>query len=668
MEVESKENKNINKQNNNIKNNSNNKQNSNKNNNKQNINDKTQSINIDKEEHKNNEIISYKKDNKINEGNDNKKVEENNKNVSSNTKKKKKKKKQNNINKEMVSNNILNKDITKEEKIEDKIEDNKVEEDNKENITLDKENITLEQENTLIEENNIKEELTREIPVVKREEVAEYLKNKQTRNLTINDKYNYEDFEDNDLNINKKKNNILTIIISSILLLLIILSYLSMPKIKLIGDKEINLSYKDEYKEDGYIVKNIGKDYNKEVNINNNIEEHKVGEYQVEYSIKYLFFNIKKIRKVNIIDKDKPIIRVDNNPIKICPLDNLEEIEYYSYDEYDGDITSSVIVMEDKDYVTFKVKDSSLNEDILKVKLIRIDEDKPVINLKGDSIIYLYGNTKYQEPGYSAEDNCDGDITDKVVVSGEVLDDIGEYTINYTVVDSSNNKSVITRKVIRKNNSIPSNNGYIHNGEIYLTFDDGPSEDTTGYILDVLKEEGVKATFFVTCNGPDYLIKRMYDEGHTVALHTASHNYSYVYSSVDNYFNDLEKVRNRVKNITGYDSKIIRFPGGSSNTISRSYQYGIMSQLTNMVIEKGYRYYDWNVDADDAGHAYSSSQVYNNVVNHLSYNRANMVLMHDIKYQTKDAIRDIIRYGKNNGYTFKKIENDTYMIRHRVNN
>ena len=560
--------------------------------------------------------------------------------------------------------------MSKEEKIEDKIEDNKVEEDNKENITLDKENITLEQEDALIEESNIKDELTREIPVIKREEVAEYLKNKQTRNLTINDKYTYEDFEDNniDININKKKNNIITIIISSILLLLIILSYLSMPKIKLIGDKEINLSYKDEYKEDGYIVKNIGKDYNKEVNINNNIEEHKVGEYQVEYSIKYLFFNIKKIRKVNIIDKDMPIIRVDNNPIKICPLDNLEEIEYYSYDEYDGDITSNVIVMEDKDYVTFKVKDSSLNEDILKVKLIRIDEDKPVINLKGDSVIYLYGNTKYQELGYSAEDNCDGDITDKVVVSGEVLDDIGEYTINYTVVDSSNNKSVITRKVIRKNNSIPSNNGYINNGEIYLTFDDGPSEDTTGYILDVLKEEGVKATFFVTCNGPDYLIKRMYDEGHTVALHTASHNYSYVYSSVDNYFNDLEKVRNRVKNITGYDSKIIRFPGGSSNTISRSYQYGIMSQLTNMVIEKGYRYYDWNVDADDAGHAYSSSQVYNNVVNHLSYNRANMVLMHDIKYQTKDAIRDIIRYGKNNGYTFKKIENDTYIIRHGVNN
>ena len=665
MEVESKENKNINKQNNNIKNNSNNKQNSNKNNNKQNINDKTQSINIDKEEHKNNEIISDKKDNKINEGNDNKKVEENNKNVSSNTKKKKKKKKQNN-NKEIVNNNILNEDVSKEEKIEDKIE----EEDNKENIVLDKENITLEQEDALIEESNIKDELTREIPVIKREEVAEYLKNKQTRNLTINDKYNYEDFEDNniDININKKKNNIITIIIISILLLLIILSYLSIPKIKLIGDKEINLSYKDEYKEDGYIVKNIGKDYNKEVNINNNIKEHKVGEYQVEYSIKYLFFNIKKIRKVNIIDKDKPIIRVDNNPIKICPLDNLEEIEYYSYDEYDGDITSSVIVMEDKDYVTFKVKDSSLNEDILKVKLIRIDEDKPVINLKGDSVIYLYGNTKYQEPGYSAEDNCDGDITDKVVVSGEVLDDIGKYTINYTVVDSSNNKSVITRKVIRKNNSIPSNNGYINNGEIYLTFDDGPSEDTTGYILDVLKEEGVKATFFVTCNGPDYLIKRMYDEGHTVALHTASHNYSYVYSSVNNYFNDLEKVRNRVKNITGYDSKIIRFPGGSSNTISRSYQYGIMSQLTNMVIEKGYRYYDWNVDADDAGHAYSSSQVYNNVVNHLSYNRANMVLMHDIKYQTKDAIRDIIRYGKNNGYTFKKIENDTYMIRHGVNN
>ena len=156
--------------------------------------------------------------------------------------------------------------------------------------------------------------------------------------------------------------------------------------------------------------------------------------------------------------------------------------------------------------------------------------------------------------------------------------------------------------------------------------------------------------------------------GHTLALHICTHDYSYIYSSVDNYFNDLNRVRTRVKNITGYDAKIIRFPGGSSNIVSRRYTYGIMSTLTGMVLDKGYRYYDWNVDSNDAGGANTSNQVYNNVVNYLSYNRSNVVLMHDVKYQTRDALRDIIRYVKNNGYTFSKIDMDTYMVRHGVNN
>ena len=93
-----------------------------------------------------------------------------------------------------------------------------------------------------------------------------------------------------------------------------------------------------------------------------------------------------------------------------------------------------------------------------------------------------------------------------------------------------------------------------------------------------------------------------------------------------------------------------------------------MTELTNEVISRGYRYYDWNVDSNDAGSAHSSQEVYQNVVNNLSPYRANMVLMHDIKTTTKDAIRDIIRYGKNNGYTFKQIETNTYMVRHPVNN
>ena len=154
---------------------------------------------------------------------------------------------------------------------------------------------------------------------------------------------------------------------------------------------------------------------------------------------------------------------------------------------------------------------------------------------------------------------------------------------------------------------------------------------STGGTYKKLKEEGIKATFFVTNSGPDELIKREYDEGHAVGLHTASHNYSIVYNSVDSYFRDLGSVSDRVKRITGVESKIIRFPGGSSNTVSRRYVPGIMSTLTSEVINRGYRYYDWNLSSGDAvgGAPPSSNDIYNNVVSRLSKDRVNMVLMHD---------------------------------------
>ena len=191
-------------------------------------------------------------------------------------------------------------------------------------------------------------------------------------------------------------------------------------------------------------------------------------------------------------------------------------------------------------------------------------------------------------------------------------------------------------------------------------------------MLDILKEENVKATFFVTnkSNTLNYLIKREYDEGHTVGLHTASHDYKKIYSSSESYFNDLNIIENKVKNITGKDSKIIRFPGGSSNTISKKYQKGIMTYLTNEVINRGYIYFDWNISSGDAGGAKNSNDVYYNVTSKLSKDKTNIVLMHDFEnnYKTLNAIRDIIKYGKDNGYTFDVITKDTPQIVHHVNN
>lgn len=205
-------------------------------------------------------------------------------------------------------------------------------------------------------------------------------------------------------------------------------------------------------------------------------------------------------------------------------------------------------------------------------------------------------------------------------------------------------------------------------GIIYLTFDDGPSEYTST-LLDTLDRYDVKATFFVTGYGDDAMIKREFDEGHTVALHSLSHQYAHIYASLDNYFADLAGVSDRVKNITGVESKILRFPGGSSNLVSKRYDRGIriMSTLTREVEARGYHYFDWNVDSDDAGRANSPEAVYNNVVSRLK-DGENVVLQHDVKPYSVEAVAQIIEYGLNNNYYFDAITMETPVVHHSVNN
>ena len=462
----------------------------------------------------------------------------------------------------------------------------------------------------------------------------------------------------------KKKNK--SIILIPIIILIILL-YLLIPKIHLSGNKEIIINYNEKYQEPGYKAKFLWKDITKKIKIKSNLNNDKIGQYKIEYSFKYKNIKFKKIRKINVIDNISPNIIIDNEIINICPQSEIPEIKATAIDEYEGDITDKIETYYFKDKVLLTVRDNSNNIINREVTVDREDHTKPEIVLKGSTTMYLNIGAKYQEPGYTAIDNCDGDISDKVEVTGEVGSTAGTYQLTYKVSDNNNNQVEATRTIIVRRSNL-YNDGSISNGVIYLTFDDGPNNGTTDVILDILKEEGIKATFFVTCSGPDYLIKRIYDEGHTLALHTCTHNYSNVYSSVDNYFNDLNNVSNRVKNITGYDAKIIRFPGGSSNTVSRNYSYGIMTTLTGMVLDRGYRYYDWNVDSKDAGGANTSTQVYSNVMNSISHGRGNVVLMHDIKPQTRDALRSIIKDAKSNGFTFDKITMNTYMIRHGVNN
>lgn len=209
-------------------------------------------------------------------------------------------------------------------------------------------------------------------------------------------------------------------------------------------------------------------------------------------------------------------------------------------------------------------------------------------------------------------------------------------------------------------------------GIIYLTFDDGPSSDTTPRILDILEKKNIKATFFVVrySDKNKDIIKRAADMGETIGLHGYTHTYSEVYRSADTCIENFRKMQDQVMQTTGKKSNIIRFPGGSSNTVSRKYCEGIMTELSQRVIDEGFRYFDWNIDSDDAGHAKTSEDVYKNVTSKLKENRSNVVLMHDFSNNEKtiNALERIIDYGLENGFVFRKITEETPMVTHSINN
>lgn len=286
------------------------------------------------------------------------------------------------------------------------------------------------------------------------------------------------------------------------------------------------------------------------------------------------------------------------------------------------------------------------------------DTEAPEITLNGDKLQSVRVGEEYIEQGGSAIDDCD---VVGVSISGTVdTKKTGIYSVKYTSIDASNNKKSIERTV----NVIPE-----FHGTIYLTFDDGPGP-YTDELLDVLAKYNVKATFFVTGSGDDETIAREYKEGHAIGLHTFSHDYSYVYSGVDEFFDDLYRVQERVKNITGYTSYLMRFPGGSSNTVSRRYdgKTHIMSTLVDEVGARGFTYFDWNVTSGDAGSAWTAEEVGDNVIDRLIEYGDSVVLQHDIKDFSVAAVERIIQYGLTTGYEFKKLDANSYAAHHGVNN
>lgn len=456
-----------------------------------------------------------------------------------------------------------------------------------------------------------------------------------------------------------------------IVVLSALISFLFYPRLEIL-EPEIKINYNEKYKDPGYKAYNIIDDYKDKVKITGKVNTKKLGNYNIKYSYKLFFRTVSKTRTVKVVDEIAPKITLEEKPEKICK-NKYKDYKYNAFDNYDGDLTDKVIVELRDNKLIYAVTDSSGNNSILTREIELITDNKPELKLKGSKELEIYKGTDYKEPGYEVKDICDGDLTDKVKIEGKIdKNKIGTYEIKYSVLNSNEVKEEVIRKVIVKEKpAISGATASASNGTgktVYLTFDDGPGAYTQ-QILNTLDKYNVKATFFVTNQFPKYqnLIGEEARRGHTIAVHTYTHSYN-VYSSVDTYINDFNQMNEVIKNQTGSYSTMFRFPGGSSNTISRKYSIGVVSSIANEMSNRGYKYYDWNVSSGDAA-GYNSGGIYNATIKGVSKCGSHcVVLMHDIKGTTANALEPILKELVSKNYSFGVLTPNGPMPHHKIAN
>ncbi len=474
-----------------------------------------------------------------------------------------------------------------------------------------------------------------------------------------------------------KKNKKLVIAVTGIVvtLLFLIILFLSLfnININLNGSPKETIEYGDTYTEQGATAAfntPASKNVPLNVTIKGSVDSSKLGTYHIHYKAKKGIFSVQKSREVKIVDTKAPIIelnKIDGYYPKTG--ETYQEEGFTATDNYDGDITSKIKRTEDKNVITYTVSDSSGNKTSVQRTIEYNDGIAPTITLNGDSDITIKAGTRFEDPGCTAKDSHGNDISDNVSVSDNISTyRAGTYTITYSVTDKFGNKASIDKTVtveaVKQTATTSSGNKVV-----YLTFDDGPGAHTQ-QLLDILDKYNVKVTFFVTNvnSGYENMIAKEAAAGHTVAIHSASHDYKKIYSSVDAYFADLNEMSDIIYAQTGQRPKLIRFPGGSSNTVSLKYCSGIMTTLTKAVTDQGYKYFDWNVSSGDAGGTTSTEEVYQNVVNGMKSHNVSVVLQHDIKGFSVNAVERIIQWGLANGYTFLPLTTSTEDVHHGVNN
>ena len=371
---------------------------------------------------------------------------------------------------------------------------------------------------------------------------------------------------------------------------------------------------------------------------------------------------------MNVVDTTAPTITLmhKDNAFTL-PGHEYQEEGFVAEDNHDGDITDRVQKMVADGFVHYKVTDSSGNVAEVKREIVYNDITAPELTLLGNSTVYVTVGRDFVEPGYKAIDDAEGDISTKVQVTTDFNKNTpGTYTVTYKVTDNYGNTTEVTRKVVVSAAQQQQPSGNPVGGVIYLTFDDGPSQHTLR-LLEVLKKYDAKATFFVVGSAGIGYLDEIAAGGHALAIHSDTHDYNKIYASEDAFFADLYAIQEKIQQRTGILTTLMRFPGGSSNMVSK-FNPGIMTRLTKAVEEKGFTYFDWNVDSKDAGGAKTADEVYQNVINGCRNKSASVVLQHDIHGYSVDAVERIIQWGLANGYTFEALTPDSPTAHHPINN
>ena len=444
--------------------------------------------------------------------------------------------------------------------------------------------------------------------------------------------------------------------------------------IVLAGEPELVLEYGEEFTDPGASARLKGTvfftggwDPGAEITREGTVDPKQLGTQTITYRAEYHGLHASATRTVRVVDSRAPEITLHTDPEKNPePNRPYEEEGYTAWDNRDGYITHRVVREEHFGYVTYAVLDSSGNPAYARREIPEYDPVPPELTLVGEPEMTIYAGTAFADPGCTALDNVDGDISGLVQVEGQVVwYKKGAYTLTYTVTDTFGNEASAQRTVHvapRPKTETVSPGDKV----IYLTFDDGPGP-YTAELLELLESYDVKATFFVTNSGYYDVLRQITEGGHSIGVHTMTHNYHQIYASEEAFFADLYGMQQIIEEQTGVKTWLMRFPGGSSNAVSR-FNEGIMTRLTEAVEDAGFHYIDWNVDSDDAGSARKPETVYHNVTTAAADHNVSVVLQHDIHQYSVEAVEQIIVWGLENGYTFLPMQEDSPPMHHRVSN